>query len=73
MSLKVEQRLDCEIFTEFEPRIYSTGVFLVPMRVTLNDKQRYIWVVDEFNEDTFDKEGLICEPKIYANEMEELL
>lgn len=73
MSLKIEQRLDGEIFTEFKPRIYSTGAFLVPMRVTLKNKQIYIWVVDEFNEGTFDKDGLMCEPKIYANEIEELL
>ena len=73
MSLKIEQRLDGESFTELEPRIYSTGVFLVPMRVTLKNKKRFIWVVDEFEDDTFDQNGLMCEPKIYSDDIERLL
>jgi hypothetical protein len=73
MSLKTEQRLDSETFTEVEPRIYSTGSFLIPMCITLKNKKRYIWVVDEFDDDTFDKNGVICEPKICANSIEALL
>lgn len=73
MSLKIEQRLDCESFTELEPRIYSTGVFLVPMCLTLKNKKRFIWVVDEFEDDTFDQNGLSCEPKVYADNIEWLL
>jgi len=73
MSLKIEQRLDGESFTELAPRIYSTGVYLVPMCVSLKNKKRFIWVVDEFDDDTFDQNGLICEPIIYADDIERLL
>jgi len=73
MSLKIEQRLSSEIFTEFKPRIYSTGAFLVPMCVSLKNQKRYVWVVDEFNEATFDTDGSVCEPKICSNEIEGLI
>ena len=71
MSLKVEQRLENEQFTEFAPRIYSTGAYLVPMSVMVNGESRYVWVVDEFNDDTFADE--LISPNVYAQNIKDLL
>ena len=73
MSLEIEQKLDGNAFTESEPRIYSTGVFLVPMKVISNGKAKYVWVVDEFNDDTYDDDGDTCSPNVYANSKDCLL
>ena len=71
MSLKVEQRLENEQFTEFAPRIYTTGAYLVPMSVVVNGESRYVWVVDEFNDDTFADE--LISPNVYAQNITDLL
>ena len=72
MSLKIEQRIIGNQITEFEPRIYSTGVHLVPTKVELNGKEKIIWVADEFNDDTFlDGKNII--PRVISNNIEELL
>ena len=71
MSLKVEQRIENEQFTEFAPRIYTTGAYLAPMQVIVNGESRYVWVVDEFNDDTF-ADGVIS-PNVYAQNVNDLL
>ncbi len=72
MSLKIEQRLDNLFFTESKPRIYTTGAYLVPMKIVEGDKHRFVWVVDQFADDTYKKDG-ICSPKAYSFEKEEML
>lgn len=72
MSLKVEQRLDDFFFTESEPRIHTTGAHLVPLELIHGEKRRYVWVVDEFYDDTY-FDGDICSPNVYANTIENLL
>ncbi|MDI6766657.1 MAG: hypothetical protein QME52_07535 [Bacteroidota bacterium] len=72
MSLKVEQRLDNFFFTEAIPRIYTTGAYLVPMEIIKGGKKRLIWVVDQFQDDTFTKDGP-CSPKVYAFDKQELI
>ena len=52
MSLKIEQRIIGNQITEFEPKIYSTGVHLIPMKVELDGKEKFVWVADEFGDDT---------------------
>ena len=59
--------------TELEPRIYTTGAFLVPLEVTWNGKKRYVWVVDLFRDDTYDDDGITCSPNVYANGKDSLL
>jgi len=59
MSLKIEQRIIENQITEFEPRIYSTGVHLVPMKVKLGGKENFVWVADEFDDDTYFDDKLI--------------
>ncbi len=72
MSLKIEQRLDNYTFTESKPRIYTTGAYLVPMQIFINGKQRCVWVVDEFQDDTFDDEGGVS-VNVYAENISSLL
>ncbi len=66
MSLKVKQRLDDFFFTESEPKIYTTGAHLVPMEIRRGNKIRYVWVVDQFDDDTY-IDGDSCSPNVYAN------
>jgi hypothetical protein len=73
MSLKVEQILDNNTFTNEGPRIYSTGAYLVPMEINKNGKIRFVWVVDEFEDDSYDKNGELCSPKLYVSKRESLL
>lgn len=72
MSLKVEQRLDHFFFTEAEPIIYTSGAYLVPMRIMKGKEERYIWVVSEFDDDSF-FEGQLCSPKVYADHPRKLM
>jgi hypothetical protein len=72
MSLKIEQRLDNNFFTRLHPRIYTTGAYLVPMEVTQQGKKRFVWIADEFNDDTFDENGNICSINVYAEKEENL-
>lgn len=72
MSLKVEQRLDDFFFTESSPKIYTTGAHLVPIELLHGRKKMYVWVVDEFDDDTYFN-GDICSPNLYANTIENLL
>ena len=72
MSLKIEQRLANNQFAENEPRIYSTGVFLVPMKIILNGIEKWIWVADMFENDTFIY-GKSCTPNVLADTKKELL
>lgn len=39
------------------PVIYTTGAYLVPMLINKGGKLRYVWVVEEFHDDTFNSEG----------------
>ena len=71
MSLKIEQRIAGNEFTEFEPRIYSTGVYLVPMKVKVNGKEKFIWVADEFNDDTY-FDGKNISPRLFSDNIEEM-
>jgi len=73
MSLKIEQRLKNYFFTEEKPKVYATGVFLVPMEVTIEGEKQYVWVVDEFNDDTYDEDGKICSPAICTTQIKNLI
>ena len=66
MSLRIEQKLIDSYFTEEEPKIYTTGAFLVPMEIVVNGERSYIWVVDEFEGDSYNKEGKICSPLVFS-------
>jgi len=42
MRLKIEQTLSNFQFTERQPRIYSDGVYLVPMKIRINGIDKFI-------------------------------
>lgn len=73
MTLKIGQKLEGNIFTESKPRIFTTGAFIVPMEIIKNGEKRYVWVVDEIIDDTYDDSGIICSPNLYAPDMDNLL
>ncbi len=73
MTLKIEQKLDGYTFTESKPRIFTTGAFLVPMEIVKNGKKRYVWVVDEINDDTYNDNGIMCSPNLYTSDKGNLL
>ncbi len=74
MSLKVEQMLDDFTFADDEPRIFTTGAYLLPLEIKNGNETRYVWIVDEFHDDTYIcGEGEFCSPNIYANNIENLL
>ena len=72
MSLKTEQFLRNFQFTERCPRIYSTGVYLVPMKIQIYGKDQFVWIADEFNDDIFDSDGNNISAKIIADTAEKL-
>ena len=72
MSLKTEQFLDDAFFTESEPRLYTTGAYLVPMRIKIDGKERFVWTVDEFKDDTY-LDGEICSPFIYSDDLNNMI
>ena len=72
MSLKTEQFLDDSFFTEAEPRIYTTGAYLVPMKIKVEGKERFVWTVDEFKDDTY-LDGETCAPFVYSDNLEYLI
>ena len=72
MSLQIEQKLRNYHFTKKEPKIYATGVYLVPMKIQIHGIDQFIWVADDFKNDAFDENGnLIC-PHIISNERERM-
>ncbi|MDQ3798231.1 MAG: hypothetical protein M3384_02170 [Acidobacteriota bacterium] len=72
MSIKIEQRLDNFFFAEDSPKIYTTGAYLVPMKIKKENKERFVWIVAEFDDDSY-CEGEICSPVVYADSLESLI
>jgi len=72
MSLKTEQILDNFFFSEAEPKIYTTGAFLVPMKIMKGEEERYIWVVWEFDDDPY-LDGESCKANVYADSLVNLI
>jgi hypothetical protein len=58
---------------ENEPKIFTTGAFLQPLRVKDSEgKDIWIWYVSEFIDDSF-KDGEVYNPKETANTLVELI
>ena len=72
MSLKVEQRLlNCQV-TDFEPTIYTTGAYLIPLKVVFKGIEKYIWVVNEIDNDCF-FDGKNCIVNVIADNKKDLI
>jgi hypothetical protein len=67
MNLITEQRLLNKQITDFAPVIYSNGVKLIPMPVIINNTKKYVWVVNEFCDETYFDGELISPDVIFDN------
>lgn len=72
MSLKIEQKLSQFQFSEKQPTLYATGVSLIPMKIEVYGVEKYVWVADEFKDDSFDLEGNSVSPRVISDKIEEL-
>jgi hypothetical protein len=71
-NLQIEQCLkDCK-FTEDALRIYATGAYLIPMKISIKGIDHFIWVADDFNDDVFDTKGNNISVKVIADTVENL-
>lgn len=56
-----------------EPILYTTGAYIQPMKLTKeNGGEVWVWIVREFDDDTF-LDGDLHNPKEYGDTKEELL
>lgn len=55
-----------------EPVIYTTGAFLRPVKIAVDGKERWAWVVIEFEDDSF-RDGDVYNPKEFGENKDELL
>lgn len=71
MSIKIEQRLIGETVTDNSPVIYSTGVYLRPLKVLIDNKPHFVWVAHSFNDDSF-FEGREISPNVIGNSINDM-
>lgn len=53
-------------------KIFATGVFLQPVRCTINGKEQWRWVAVSFEDDSF-FDGEIVNPNEHAENIEDML
>lgn len=71
MTLKLSS-LEHDFEIKHEPKLYTTGAFLVPMKIERAGRERYVWVVADFNDDTF-HDGELCSDLTEAATIDELI
>lgn len=55
-----------------EPVIYTTGAHLRPAKLIIEGKERWMWVVVEFEDGSF-RDGDVYNPNVFCETKEELL
>ena len=70
-----EQILIGQQITENNPIIYSTGVYLLPLKVNINNTDKFLWVASEFDDETYlvGQSGGICSPNILSDKLSEVI
>jgi hypothetical protein len=53
-------------------KIFATGVFLQPVKCTINNIEQWRWVAVDFEDDSF-YDGEIINPNEYAERIEDLV
>ncbi len=53
-------------------RIFTTGAFLVPIKIKVDHAEIWRWIVDSFEDDSF-SEGEMCNPLEHADEEVQLV
>lgn len=51
---------------------YTSGAYLVPMAVKDREEERFVWVVEDFNDETY-VDGELCSTLVYAYNIDELM
>lgn len=72
MSLKIEQKILGNQITDIEPTVYTTGAHLIPLKTIINGVEKYVWVVNEFDNDTLFN-GENCSVNVIANNKNNLI
>lgn len=68
-NLKVDAILASTKFMEDEPRIYATGVHLVPMKISVRENEYYVWVADDFDSDSYCDGQNVCPVTLAKNKI----
>lgn len=63
--------MDKQISISEDDKIFATGVFLQPVRCTINAVEQWRWVAVGFEDDSF-FDGKIINPNEYADSIEKL-
>lgn len=58
--------------TKGRPMIYTTGAFISPTMRVINGEEVWMWVVEEFTDDSY-MDGKVCSPKEFAYSSDDLL
>jgi hypothetical protein len=53
-------------------KIFATGVFLQPIKCTINGSEQWRWVAVDFEDDSF-LAGKVINPNEYADEIKDLI
>ena len=66
--------MDNEIRLVLSPsdRIFATGVFLQPVKCTINGNEQWRWVAVCFEDDSY-YDGIVVDPVEYADDIEGML
>ena len=71
-NLKIDEVLRGVKFTENKPRIFSNGAYLVPMKISIKGIAHYVWVADDFKDETFNSDGENISPNVITRDIENL-
>lgn len=64
--------MDKQISISSNDKIFATGVFLQPVKCTINEIEQWRWVAVGFEDDSF-FDGEVINPIEYANNINELV
>ncbi|OGU11655.1 MAG: hypothetical protein A2X61_07195 [Ignavibacteria bacterium GWB2_35_12] len=71
-DLIIDMILNGEVITDSHPQIYTTGAYLVPLKVNVNKNEKYVGVVSRFNDDSYN-DGEVCSPHIISDSVNNLI
>lgn len=55
-----------------EDTIFATGVFLQPVKCTINGKEQWRWVATNFEDESY-YDGITVDPVEFADDIEDML
>ena len=61
-----------QIVNSSNDKIFATGVFLQPVRCTINQIEQWRWVAAGFEDNSY-YDGLVVNPMEYADNLEDML